>query len=156
MKMRKRTPILGLLVPHVVLALMCPGTLLGSCAAVSIQSRRRINHGYRRLKSCAKFRPDSPKSFRSRVPGASHNSFSMHPASLLVRGPTLFGLKTVLEVDIHVDNSTPRHLMLRSLAFVATCRRLTFLILSVSFVNFFRSTILEASSYAALLMSRQQ
>ena len=151
MKTRKCTRIPVLLVPLVDLALMCPGTLLGSCAALSIQSRPRINHGCQRFESCAKFRHDKP--FSSRDPGASYDSFSMHPASLLVQGPALFGHRTLFEADIHLDNSPPRHDMLRSLALVAACRRLTFLILSVFFVNFVRSTILKASSCAALPMS---
>lgn len=135
-KTMKSTPI-----PQVVLAVLCMGTILGSCTAFSTQSHPQI----------AKSQHDLPTLFNSRFPTApSDDARSIHNASTFIEGLIPIDLTKLLhsrvgnhDTEIRAEKTYSRHSLLHSLAVVTACRRLSFLILSVSLVNFFRSTILK-------------
>jgi len=146
--------------PLVLLAVLCLGAILGSCTALSIQSNRRINPGYRRsvISYASKFQRDAPTLFNSKLPTPPTTHSNLHNASPSVRGPIFpidlrklfhkvqsIGFSRGNDVtEIHEEKTTvPHYSLLHSLAMVATCRRLSFLILSVSLVNNFRSRILK-------------
>ena len=148
--------------PLVLLAVLCLGTILGSCTALSIQSNRRINSGYRKsvLSYASKFQRDVPTLFNSRLPTSPTIHSNIHNASPSVQRPIFpIDLRKLFHqvqsigfsrgnnvTEIHEEKTTvPHYSLLHSFAMVAACRRLSFLILSVSLVNNFRYSILKAS-----------
>ena len=136
-------------IPLALLAVLCLGGNPDSCDALSIQSDRRINHG------CAKS-PDhedsdvSPKLFNVKCPPphlSIHNfSFPEPVVSTGRRKKISIHSRSNIFREIHEQRTPlPRCSLLHSLAVVASCRRLSFFILSVSLVNYIRSSVLKVS-----------
>lgn len=134
-------------IPLALLAVLCLGGNPDSCDALSIQSDRRINHG------CAKS-PDhedsdvSPKLFNVKCPPphlSIHNfSFPEPVVSTGRRKKISIHSRSNIFREIHEQRTPlPRCSLLHSLAVVASCRRLSFFILSVSLVNYIRSSVLK-------------
>jgi len=125
----KSTPI-----PQAVLTALCLGTILGSCTAFSTQSHPQI----------AKSQHDLPTLFNSRFHAApADDARSIHNASTFVKDLIPIDSTKLLHSREGNHDTYSRYSLLHSLAVVTACRRLSFLILSVSLVNFFRSTILK-------------
>ena len=140
-------------------ALLLLVTLLATVSSLSVQPKRWINNGpSRQPRRSVSYRPHHRSWWETStllLEGRRHASTSPCTisnehcyASSPIREPRSDKRSTIMhKYHSNDETATSHNSLLRSLALVATCRRLSFLIVSMALVNFVRSSILKVSIY---------
>ena len=137
-------------------ALLLLVTLFATVSSLSVQPKRWINNGPI-LQPRRSYRPHHRSWWETSTlfEGRLHTSTSPCTinnehcyASSPIREPRSDKRSTIMhECHSNDETATSHNSLLHSLALVATCRRLSFLIVSMALVNFVRSSILKVSIY---------
>ena len=142
---------------------LCLWAVLGGCSALSVRIDPRYRRSAYRSRISIQLDASTTTPIRDHFPASSRPSdIGGHSSMLLFGGEFIsrnvwrrtqhvVSLSTDGDDDtaIHDKNVNDRKNFLHSIALVASCRRLSFLIISIAVMNFVRSTILKASRKSA-------
>ena len=137
---------------------LCLWAVLGGCSALSVRIDPRYRRSAYHSRISIQLDASTTTPIRDHFPASSRPSdIGGHSFKLLFGGE--FISRNVWRRTQHVDgdddtaihnkNINDRKNFLHSIALVASCRQLSFLIISIAVMNFVRSTILKASRKTA-------